>query len=217
MHGVLREAGNVCTVYKLVKARVCGGIIALILCVAIQHRCDLFARDGLVRRKRCIAYAFHNIVFSRPVDRLDVPVLCQIAETGHSVGVRPAGEPPQNGDHLGTSRHNGRGEGGTGYALHQPVRDGILHSVIEPVAAGYVIKRIFPGWRYLFLFGGEDRLNGMIRFHIAEGIGGYHADAFAIYQNVYQLITVLRLEGKGFISAGGYLHGTGRGDAAAAV
>lgn len=73
LHRRLCVIRDLVRVLELVQVSLDGQIVALVVCVAVEDGCKLFAGDGIVRAKLVFAVARENAVLRRPCDRVSVP------------------------------------------------------------------------------------------------------------------------------------------------
>src|SRR5699024_10011058 len=103
------------------------------------------------------AVTAHNTLTGGPSHGLSVVIAAAHISKGIGSAVGGTGQPPQDGgDHAAGGAHVGA-EGGGGGAAHQTVVIDVDHSVIEPVASGYVHEGLRSLLAALFHEGG---LNG---------------------------------------------------------
>ena len=103
---------------ELRKVALSSQIGALVRDVVVQHLCELFTADGLIRAERAVLVAIHHAGGFRPGDGGLVPVIHQVGEVGSPTPLRLALQVVEDLHGLGPSQALAGHEGGGAGALH---------------------------------------------------------------------------------------------------
>ena len=134
MHRRLCVIRDLVRVLELVQISLDGQIVALVVCVAVEDGCKLFAGDGIVRAKLVFAVARENAVLRRPCDRVSVPLSgLHIGKAVFALRRGAALHAPENGRHHAAHHRPMRTEQGLARTEHQSVFVDEHHIAVEPV------------------------------------------------------------------------------------
>ena len=134
LHRRLCVIRDLVRVPELVQISLDGQIVALVVCVAVEDGCKLFAGDGIVRAELVFAVARKDAVLRRPCDRVSVPLSgLHIGKAVFALRRGAALHAPENGRHHAARRRPMRTEQGLARAEHQSVFVDEHHIAVEPV------------------------------------------------------------------------------------
>ena len=141
-HCVVCPICNLVSVFILCEVRRAARGEVHVLGVAVQNRGKLLAGDVLIGLEgTCVEAVDHTCVIC-PGD--GVVVILAGRDIGERISLRCsrfAGQSPQDGDNLTTSRVQLAAEAGRGHAIHVALAVDIDHIVIVPVALGNIAER----------------------------------------------------------------------------